>query len=216
VVAPRSPCSRGVAGTDPATGHPLFSGAASEGDQYARGEQVACWAAITLSVCCCFLSVACGDNAPRARGGGPGPVFFWWNYNASAGATTPQEAYARSARFTPCLMPGGETTSPDQSVTWLVSGPRVGVAYLRATCRGAVRGDYVYRGILEVVKGTGQAINTSGWSRDQYERRWPFPPTEDPHPTVAPFAPSIADLLPADTYRDWSPGRMSMPATPLF
>ncbi len=172
--------------------------------------------AMTLFVCCCLFTVACADNSPEARGGGPGPVFFSWYYNASVGATTPQEAYARSAQFTPCWMADGRiTTSPDQSVTWLVSGPGIGVAYLRATCRGALRGDYVYRNLFEVVKGPGSSQNTSGWAPDdQAELRWPFPPTEDIHPTSAPFAPSIADLLPADSYRDSGPGRMSYPAPP--
>jgi len=143
------------------------------------------WAAITLSVCCCFLSVACAGTSTTAPVGGP-PVFFMWNYNASVGATTPQEAYALSAHFTPCRMPDGRmTTSADQSVTWLVSGPHVGVAYLRATCRNAFHGNYLYRSFLEVVKGTVQGRHDA-WYFDQFDREWPFPPTEDPTPTFEP------------------------------
>jgi hypothetical protein len=48
------------------------------------------WTAITLSVCCCFLSVACAENTPQSRGGRPPPDPFAWNYSASRGATTPR------------------------------------------------------------------------------------------------------------------------------
>lgn len=172
-----------------------------------------CWTAIALSVCCCLLSVACAETSTNPRSGGP-PQFFTWNYNASVGATTPQEAYALSAHFTPCIMSSGMTASPDQSVTWLLSGPRVGVAYVRATCRGAVHGDSVYRCILEVVKGTVQGRHDA-WNFDLAQREWTFTPTADPPvPTSAPSAPSIAHLLPADSYRDWGPARMSPVAAP--
>jgi hypothetical protein len=173
-----------------------------------------CWTAIALSVCCCFLSVACAETSTNPRNDGGPPHFFTWISSASVGATTPQEAYALSAHFTPCIMPDGETTSPDQSVTWLLSGPRAGVAYARATCRGAVHGDYVYRCILEVVKGTVQGRHDA-WDVDHFEWRLPLPPTAfPPTPTVAPFAPSVADLLPADSYRDSGPGRTSPLAGP--
>ena len=171
-----------------------------------------CWTAIALSVCC-LLSVACAETSTNPRSSGP-PQFFTWNYNASVGATTPQEAYALSAHYTPCRMPGGETASPDQSVTWLVSGPRVGLARLRATCRGAAHGDAVHHGVLEVVKGIVQGRHDA-WEYYLVQQELPLPPpVSPPTPTSSPSAPSIADLLPADNYLAWGPGRTSPPAGP--
>jgi hypothetical protein len=76
----------------------------------------------------------------------------------------------------------------------------MGVAYLRATCRNAFHGNYMYRSFLVLDK---RAQDT--WYIDQFQRQVPFPPTEDPTPTFAPSASSLADLFPADAYRDWGP-----------
>jgi hypothetical protein len=168
-------------------------------------------AAIALSLCCCFLSVACADNSTAGIHKVAPPSFFDWNYNASVGAATPQEAYARSAHFAPCRMTNDDMRpATDQSVTWLVSGPRVGVAYLRATCRNAFHGNYVYRSFLVLFKG-GQDT----WYIDHFQRQVPFPPTEDPTPTLAPLPPSVADLFPADRYIDWGPWQLNPPDTPV-
>jgi hypothetical protein len=86
------------------------------------------WAAIALSVCCCCLfTVACAGNSTTGIHKVAPPETFYWNTDASAGATTPQEAYSRSARFTSCRMDHDRMApGADQSVTWLVSGPAVG------------------------------------------------------------------------------------------
>jgi hypothetical protein len=160
-------------------------------------------------VCCCFLSVACADNSTTGIHKVAPPSFFDWNYNASVGAATPQEAYARSAHFAPCRMNNDDLRSgADQGVIWLFSGPRVGVAYLRATCRNAFHGNYMYRSFLVLYKRVQDT-----WYIDQFQRQVPFPPTEDPTPTFAPSASSLADLFPADTYRDWGP--MPPPSAPV-
>lgn len=181
------------------------------------------WAAIALSLCCCFLSVACAGNSAAGIQKMPPPDTFVWNATASVGAATPQAAYASSAHFVPCRRPTVSTsdndarlptndermtTSPDQSVIWLFSGPRVGVAYLRATCRNAFHGNYVYRSFLVLYKRVQDT-----WYSDQFQRQVPFPPTEDPTPTFAPSASSLTDLFPADTYRDWGP--MPPPDAPV-
>jgi hypothetical protein len=165
------------------------------------------WAVLTLSVCCCLLSVACAENTPQSRGVHPPPDLFAWNYSASVGATTPQEAYARSAQFAPCRQPNDRmTASADQSATWLLSGPSMGVAYLRATCRGAFHGDYLYRSFLVLAKGTFNGRHDS-WYIDEFHRRLPFPPPVDPTPTQDLHVPSLTNLFPADTYLDWGPAR---------
>jgi hypothetical protein len=185
------------------------------------------WAALALSVCCCFLSVGCAGNSAAGIQKMPPPDTFVWNATASVGAATPQAAYARSAHFVPCWRPTVSTsdnderlptnderlptndermtTSPDQRVIWLFSGPRV--AYLRATCRNAFHGNYVYRSFLVLYK-----VRQNSWYVDQFQRQAPFPPTEDPTPTFAPSASSLTDLFPADTYRDWGP--MPPPSAP--
>jgi hypothetical protein len=153
------------------------------------------WAAITLSVFVCLLSVACGETTPAASHPPP-PSYFVWDYVASGAATTPQEAYARSAHLAPCRMPNDRmTSSSDQSVTWLLSGPDVGVIYLRATCHGAVHGDYLYRYLLVLSKGIYHR-----WYIDGPEESWPFPPTEYPTPMSNGLLPSPAGLLPGDFY----------------
>jgi len=168
------------------------------------------WAALALLVCCCFLSVACAGNSTAGIQKMPPPSSFDWNATASVGAATPQAAYVRSAHFVPCRRPNGGattsinddrmTTSPDQSLTWLISGPRVGVVYLRATCRNAFHGNYVYRSFLVLVKGRQDT-----WYIDQFQRQVPFPPTEDPIPAPVAHMSSLTDLFPADTYFDWGP-----------
>jgi len=123
------------------------------------------------------------------------------------GATTPQEAYARSARFTPCIASkDGKTTSADQSATWLVSGPGVGVVDLRATCRNTYRGNYLYRGFLAVAKGTFGGRHDT-WNFDGFQKRLPFPPTLDPILTPSLRVPSLTDLFPADDYNEGGPWR---------
>jgi hypothetical protein len=181
------------------------------------------WAAIALSLCCCLLSVACAGTSTAGIQKMPAPDTFTWNTDASAGATTPQEAYTRSAHFTPCRRPtvstttsdndARMTTSPDQSVTWLVSGPSVGVVYLRATCRNAFHGNYLYRGILAVAKGTGGGRPNSWYhgAIGEFHKQLPFPPTEDPPPPFEPLPPSVADLFPADRYIDWGPWHTGTP-----
>jgi hypothetical protein len=104
------------------------------------------------------------------------------------------------------------TPSADQSVTWLLSGPRVGVAYLRATCRNTPHGSYVFRSFLVLVKGTFGGRHNS-WYMDEFERRLPFPPEEDPAPRSELWLPSLTDLFPADTYLDWGP--MPPPNAPV-
>jgi hypothetical protein len=173
------------------------------------------WVASALLVYWCLLSVACAETSTNPRNDGGPPQFFTWNYNASVGATTPQEAYALSAHFTPCRMPDGMTTSPDQSVTWLVSGPDVGVVYLRATCYHAFHGNYLYRGFLAVAKGTFGG-RPNAWDHGEvgeFHKQLPFAPTEDPPPPFAPLPPSVADLFPADQYIDWGPWHSSPPVT---
>ncbi len=158
------------------------------------------WAAVASSVLVCLLSiasVACAGNSTTAPHP-PAPLLLYWDNSASAGAATPQAAYVLSARFAPCLLPGNETTTaPDQSVTWLVSGRDFGIAYLRATCRDTLRGDYLYRNFLVLVKGAKNL-----WYEDEFQRRLPFPP--EVNPTLPPElqASSLADLFPADTYAE--------------
>jgi hypothetical protein len=175
------------------------------------------WAAIALFVCCCLLSVACAGGATTALPyHPPAPSFFDWDYSASVGATTPQEAYTRSAHFAPCRMTNDDMRpSADQSATWLVSGPGVGVVYLRATCRNTYRGNYLYRGFLAVAKGTFGGRPNSWYHGEigEFHKQLPFPPTEDPTATFEPLAPSLTDLFPADTYRDWGP--MPPPSAPV-
>jgi hypothetical protein len=176
------------------------------------------WAALAMSVWRRFLSVACVGNSTTGIQKMPPPSSFDWNATASVGAATPQAAYARSAHFMSCRRPNVDTTtsanddrmttSPDQSVTWLFSGLRVGVAYLRATCRHAFHGNYLYRSFLVLDK---RAQDT--WYIDQFQRQVPFPPTEDPIPPQEARASSLTDLFPADTYRDWGP--MSLPNAPV-
>jgi hypothetical protein len=99
------------------------------------------------------------------------------------------------------------TAGADQSVTWLVSGPSVGVVYLRATCYNAFHGNYLYRGFLAVAKGTFGGRHNA-WNHGgigEFHKRLPFAPTEDPPPPFAPLPPSVADLFPTDRYIDWGP-----------
>jgi hypothetical protein len=124
-----------------------------------------------------------------------------------AGRDDPQEAYALSAQFAPCRQPNDRmTTSADQSVTWLLSGPSIGVAYLRATCRGAFRGDYLYRSFLVLAKGTFNGRHDT-WNFDGFQKRLPFPPPLDPTLTPSLRVPSLTDLFPADDYNEVGPWR---------
>jgi hypothetical protein len=96
-------------------------------------------ATIASVVFACLLSVTsvtCAGNSVDTsckRCGPRPPELFEWDYTASVAASTPQKAYAVSARFMPCDMRDHALTAPDQSVTWLISGPNAGFAYLRAT-----------------------------------------------------------------------------------
>lgn len=156
------------------------------------------WMAMARSMFLCLLSalsVACADSTTMAPHP-PAPLLLDWDWSVSAGATNPQAAYARSAHFAPCLLPRDRTTTAtDQSVTWLLSGPDVGVVYLRASCSNTPRGNYLYRNSLVLIKGTQNA-----WYADGFERRLPFPAPVDSTPTQELGVPSLIDLFPADTY----------------
>jgi hypothetical protein len=171
-------------------------------------------AAVALSVwCCCLFTVACAGPSTAQNHTSPPPDTFQWVIAASVGAITPQAAYARSARFTPCRRAdiNTTTTSPDQSVTWLVSGPTVGVGYLRATCSHAFHGSYLYRGFFAVAKGTFEGRQNS-WKYGgilEFHKTLFFASTDEPPPPFAPLPPSVADLLPTDRYINWGPWQLA-------
>ena len=96
-------------------------------------------------------------------------------------------------------------------MTWLVSGPSVGVVYLRATCAHAFHGNYLYRGFFAVAKGTFDG-RQNAWSCGgicEFHKRLFFASTEEPPPPFAPLPPAVADLLPADQYINWGPWQLA-------